>query len=206
MSGLREHLLAVLHPAPESNASVLPEALDDAWDDASVDLLPAVLQPAAVLIPLIRRPHGYQILLTKRAANLKHHAGQISFPGGRAEDADVSPAATALRETQEEVGIEPSRVEIIGSLDRFQTISGYRITPLVGLVEAGFKLKLDADEVDEVFEVPLDFLLDSGNHQRRSKLYKGRQRQYFVIQYGAILIWGATAAMLVNFSKRYHRL
>jgi 8-oxo-dGTP pyrophosphatase MutT (NUDIX family) len=200
MNALREHLLGVLHPVPESEATVLPEVLDG----AEADLIPADLQPAAVLIPLIQRPTGWQVLLTKRTGHLKHHAGQISFPGGRVEDTDASPAAAALRETHEEVGIESGRVELVGSLDRFPTISGYRVTPLVGLVKAGFELKLGTQEVEEAFEVPLDFLLDSGNHQQRSAIFKGQERQFYVIEYDDYLIWGATAAMVVNFWSRYH--
>lgn len=200
MTGLREHLLAVLHPVPESESTELPEFIDP----AVLDLIPSDLQPAAVLVPLILRSTGWQVLLTKRTGHLKHHPGQISFPGGRVEDHDASPAAAALRETLEEVGIEPAEVELLGSLDRFPTISGYRVTPLVGLVQPGFELNLDEQEVAEAFEIPLDFLLDSGNHQQRSAEFKGRMRQFYVIEYQDYLIWGATAAMLVNFSSRYH--
>lgn len=200
MTGLREHLLAVLHPVPESESTKLPEVIDA----AALDLIPADLRPAAVLVPLILRSTGWQVLLTKRTGHLKHHPGQISFPGGRVEDCDASPAAAALRETQEEVGIEPALVELLGSLDRFPTISGYRVTPLVGLVQPGFELSIDEQEVAEAFEVPLDFLLDSGNHQQRSAEFKGQMRQFYVIEYKNYLIWGATAAMLVNFSSRYH--
>ena len=197
---MRQHLLVVLHPIPESEATVLPEVVDQ----AAVDLIPAELLPASVLVPLIQRPSGWNVLLTKRTGHLKHHAGQISFPGGRVEKADASPSAAALRETHEEVGIEPERVELVGCLDRFPTVSGYRVTPLVGLVQAGFELRLDTQEVDEAFEAPLDFLLDNGNHQRRSAMFKGQEREFYVIEYDGHLIWGATAAMLVNFSSRYH--
>jgi 8-oxo-dGTP pyrophosphatase MutT (NUDIX family) len=144
------------------------------------------------------------VLLTKRCGHLKHHPGQISFPGGSLEDQDSGPAATALRETHEEVGIEPTQVEVLGSLGRFPTISGYRVTPLIGLIRSEFVLKLDNEEVEEAFELPLDFLLDSGNHQQRSAMFKGQQREFYVIEHDSYLIWGATAAMLVNFSSRFH--
>ena len=202
MTSLREHLLAVLHPVPESESTILPELIDA----AAFDLIPGELRPAAVLVPLVQRQTGWQVLLTRRTGHLKHHPGQISFPGGRVEECDTSPAATALRETCEEVGIEPAQVELLGSLDRLPTISGYRVTPLVGLVRAEFVLSLDEQEVDEAFEIPLDFLLDSGNHQLRSAQFKGKERQFYAIEYEDYLIWGATAAMLVNFSSRYHNV
>jgi 8-oxo-dGTP pyrophosphatase MutT (NUDIX family) len=161
------------------------------------------LMPAAVLVPLVERPEGYTVLLTQRTAHLEHHAGQISFPGGRAEVEDATPIDTALREAEEEIGLQRRHVvEIAGFLDLYQTVTGFLVTPVVGFVTPPFELTLDAFEVAEAFEVPLAFILDANNHERRSMLYKGQQRQYYVIPYENRFIWGATAAMLVSFARR----
>ncbi len=163
------------------------------------------LTPAAVLVPLVERPQGYTVLLTQRTAHLEHHAGQISFPGGRAEEEDASPMETALREAEEEIGLHRRHVvEIAGFLDLYQTITGFLITPVVGFVTPPFELRLDAFEVAESFEVPLDFILDPQHHERRSMLYQGQPRQYYVISYKERFIWGATAAMLVNLARRFN--
>lgn len=161
------------------------------------------LMPAAVLMPLVERSEGYTVLLTQRTAHLEHHAGQISFPGGRAEDEDANPVDTALREAEEEIGLQRRHVvEIAGFLDLYQTVTGFLITPVVGFVTPPFELALDAFEVAEAFEVPLDFILDPRNHESRSMFYKGQHRRYYVIPYEDRFIWGATAAMLVNFARR----
>ena len=161
------------------------------------------LTPAAVLVPLVERAEGYTVLLTQRTAHLEHHAGQISFPGGRAEAEDESPVATALREAEEEIGLHRRHVvEIAGFLDLYETVTGFLVTPVVGFVTPPFELALDAFEVAEAFEVPLAFILDPRNHERRAMLYKGQQRSYYVIPYENRFIWGATAAMLVNFARR----
>jgi len=161
------------------------------------------LTPAAVLVPLVERPEGYTVLLTQRTAHLEHHAGQISFPGGRAEDEDASPVDTALREAEEEIGLRRRHVvEIAGFLDLYQTVTGFLVTPVVGFVTPPFELALDAFEVAEAFEVPLEFVLDARNHEYRSMFYKGQQRRYYVIPYEDRFIWGATAAMLVSFARR----
>jgi 8-oxo-dGTP pyrophosphatase MutT (NUDIX family) len=161
------------------------------------------LMPAAVLMPLVERSEGYTVLLTQRTAHLEHHAGQISFPGGRAEEEDANPVDTALREAEEEIGLQRRHVvEIAGFLDLYQTVTGFLITPVVGFVTPPFELALDAFEVAEAFEVPLDFILDPRNHESRSMFYKGQHRRYYVIPYEDRFIWGATAAMLVNFARR----
>jgi 8-oxo-dGTP pyrophosphatase MutT (NUDIX family) len=161
------------------------------------------LTPAAVLVPLIERSDGYTVLLTQRTAHLEHHAGQISFPGGRAEEGDASPVETALREAEEEIGLQRRHVvEIAGFLDLYQTVTGFLVTPVVGLVTPPFDLRLDAFEVAEAFEVPLEFILDPRHHEHRSMSYKGQQRRYYVIPYEDRFIWGATAAMLVGFARR----
>ena len=156
------------------------------------------LRPAAVLVPVVRREAGLTILLTQRTDHLYDHAGQISFPGGRSEAHDASPAATALRETFEEIGLPHAHVEVLGSLPEYTTVTGYQVTPVVGLVRSPPALNLDAFEVAEAFEVPLAFFLDPVNHQRNTLQYQGRTRHYYAMPYESRYIWGATAGMLMN--------
>jgi 8-oxo-dGTP pyrophosphatase MutT (NUDIX family) len=160
---------------------------------------------ASVLIALVDRPDGVGILLTQRTDHLKDHAGQISFPGGRAEDYDASPVDTALRETEEEIGLHRRYIEVLGLLPEYMTITGYRVTPVVALVAPPFELAPDANEVAEVFEVPLAFLMNGANHERRElTLPEGAGRRHFyAMPYEDYFIWGATAAMLRNL---YHFL
>lgn len=160
-------------------------------------------RPAAVLVPLVNRANGLHLLLTQRSADLPDHPGQISFPGGRREPEDVSFAACALRETQEETGLAPDRIEVLGELPTYETVTGYRVTPVVGWVEPPFALTPDPVEVADVFEVPLDFVLDPANHQRHFRLMAQRRRDFFAIPYRDRYIWGATAAMILIF---YHAL
>jgi 8-oxo-dGTP pyrophosphatase MutT (NUDIX family) len=167
--------------------------------DLDPDYKPAgELTPAAVLVPLIDRAEGMSVLLTQRTDHLSDHAGQVSFPGGKIDDTDADAVAAALRETQEEVGIEPARVEVVGRLDDYVTGTGFSITPVVGLLEPGFKVTPDPFEVAEVFEVPLAFFLDAANHHRESRFWRGRTRHFYVMPYEHHYIWGATAGMLVN--------
>ena len=156
------------------------------------------IRPAAVLVPLVRRESGLTVLFTRRTAHLNDHAGQISFPGGRCEPGDAYPAETALREAAEEIGLVPARVEVLGELGKYVTVTGYRVTPVVGLVTPPLELRPDDFEVAEVFEVPLEFLLDPANHQRNSVVHEGRERHYYAIPYRQYYIWGATAGMLMN--------
>ncbi|MCX9158375.1 CoA pyrophosphatase [Niveibacterium sp. 24ML] len=153
---------------------------------------------AAVLVPLVVRPHGLQVLLTKRTAHLNHHPGQISFPGGRIEADDVSPTAAALRETEEETGLAPALIELLGELPAFDTSTGFRISPVVGIVRPPFELTPDPFEVAEVFEVPLSFLLDRANHQRHEIVWRGRVRHYWAMPWGDYYIWGATAGIILS--------
>jgi 8-oxo-dGTP pyrophosphatase MutT (NUDIX family) len=152
--------------------------------------------PAAVLVPLVNQPEGVTVLLTQRTGHLHDHAGQISFPGGRVDEADADRVATALREAAEEIGIAPSAVEIIGSLPEWDIPTGFRVTPVVGWIEPPLHLSLDAFEVAEVFEVPLAFFLDPANHERHCDEINGRTRNYFAMPYQGRNIWGATAGML----------
>jgi 8-oxo-dGTP pyrophosphatase MutT (NUDIX family) len=162
---------------------------------------------ASVLIPVIARDDGPRILLTRRTAHLRDHAGQISFPGGRAEAHDDSAVHTALRETEEEVGLAREHVQVLGQLNPYTTVTSYRVTPVVALVQPGFTLALDAFEVEEAFEVPLSFLMTPAHHRRHALLWQGGLRQFLSMPWqghdaGGLpreyFIWGATAAMLRN--------
>lgn len=159
---------------------------------------------AAVLIPMVLRPDGVRVMLTQRAAHLHDHAGQISFPGGRIETDDASPVAAALREAQEETGLPPEYVDVLGTMPAYVTSTGFSVTPVVSLVRPGFTLVADTFEVAEIFEVPLSFLMNPAHH----RLYQatqddGRVRQYYAMPWERYFIWGATAGMLRNL---YHAL
>jgi 8-oxo-dGTP pyrophosphatase MutT (NUDIX family) len=158
----------------------------------------AARRRASVLVPIVTRAGGLTMLFTRRTAHLRNHSGQIAFPGGGAEPGDASAEATALRETHEEIGLEPARVEVLGRLSDYHTRTDYRVTPVVGLVAPPFELSLDAHEVDEAFEVPLDFLLDPANHLRQQREFEGRAVPFYAIPYHDYYIWGATAGMLIN--------
>lgn len=153
---------------------------------------------AAVLVPIVEHDGGETILLTKRTDTLAKHAGQVSFPGGSIDAADENAVAAALRETREEIGLPSDYVQVQGALDTYRTGTGFEITPIVGTVRPGFTLDIHSGEVAAAFEVPLDFILDRRNHQRRSAIWQGRRRHYYAMPYGEFYIWGATAAMLVN--------
>jgi 8-oxo-dGTP pyrophosphatase MutT (NUDIX family) len=164
-------------------------------------LFPAEPARAAVLVPLVERPTGLQVLLTQRASHLKNHPGQVSFPGGRIESTDAGPWEAALRETQEEIGLEPQFVTRAGYLQDHLVISGFRVTPAVGFVQPGFNLQLDETEVENVFEVPLEFVLDVRNHLPRDRSIAGHTIITHEIPYEGRQIWGATASMLITFAR-----
>ena len=159
------------------------------------------LTSAAVLVPIVDRPKGLTLLLTRRTDHLRDHAGQVSFPGGRMEPEDVIPETTALRETEEEIGLSSERVRLVGRLDRYITRTGYEVVPIVGIVDPPFTVRADPFEVAEIFEVPLAFMVDPKNHRRHSRLYKGEQRVFYAMPYNGHYIWGATAGMIVNLSE-----
>lgn len=175
-----------------------------AWDPETGEETPfqpgLKLRRAAVLVPLVDRPEGLTVLLTQRTEHLTSHAGQISFPGGRAEDVDSSPIETALRESEEEIGLHRRHVEIVGVLPEYVTASAYRVRPVVALVTPPFDLVADPNEVAEIFEVPLAFLMNGANHQRMSfELPEGAgRRSFYAMPYERFFIWGATAGMLRN--------
>ena len=159
------------------------------------------LVAAAVLVPIVLREPELTVLLTQRTAHLHDHAGQVSFPGGRCEAGDASPVATALREAQEEVGLDHARVEVLCMLPEYITGTGFAVTPVVGLVHPPLNLKLDDFEVADVFEPPLAFLLDPANRSRQRLEYRGEWREYWAIPWRGRYIWGATAAMLVGLGQ-----
>jgi 8-oxo-dGTP pyrophosphatase MutT (NUDIX family) len=160
--------------------------------------LPPTFSRAAVMVPIVDRPEGLTVLLTQRASHLKHHPGQISFPGGRMESNDAGPWEAAVREAQEEIGLAPEHVSLAGYLHDHLVITGYIITPAVAFVRPGFDLRLDTTEVEEAFEVPLDFVLDPVNHVARTRVFAGQTFTTHDIPYGARHIWGATAGMLIS--------
>ncbi|UEM04640.1 CoA pyrophosphatase [Skermanella rosea] len=165
---------------------------------------PAQLRHAAVLVPLVERPDGMTVIFTQRTAHLAAHAGQISFPGGGMEPTDQDALACALRETSEEIGLAPERVEVAGRLDTYVTRTGFEITPIVGFVRPPFILNPDPFEVAEVFEVPLDFFLKPGAARKETRQFQGTQRYFYVFPYEHRYIWGATAGMLVNLVDVLH--
>jgi 8-oxo-dGTP pyrophosphatase MutT (NUDIX family) len=183
-----------------------PDAPDTPSDfDLSPDLVPEVarapLAPAAVLIPVVARSE-LTVLLTQRTEHLSRHAGQIAFPGGRMEPTDHDATATALREAEEEIGLDPSFVEPLGYLDAYRTGTGFRIFPVVGLVREGFTLTLDQREVADAFEVPLTFLMDAANYRTEARTWLGVERRFYAVPFEQRYIWGATAGIMRNMHRR----
>ncbi len=200
-AGLPEQLAAPRHVDLELLRSVLLQrpASADPVIEAGVERQDLVA--ASVLFPIVLREQGPTVLLTQRTEHLRDHAGQISFPGGRAEEDDLSPQHTALREAKEEIGLLPRHVEVVGFLPEYRTVTGYRITPVVAFLTPPFELRPDPSEVAEVFEVPLAFLMNPANHQRHSREYQGRTRHFFAMPYGRHFIWGATAGIIVTLAR-----
>jgi 8-oxo-dGTP pyrophosphatase MutT (NUDIX family) len=187
---LRSRLLASPPPLP-----LQPKrGKDDLFPEAGRRLI-----PSAVVVPIVARPEP-TVLFTKRSENLSRHGGQVSFPGGRAQASDASLAATALREMQEETGIAAAFVTVTGYLDAFETITGYAVLPVVGLLRTGFTLVPNAAEVEDIFEVPLAFLLDPVNRQEE----RGGKRRFYFFHYKTHYIWGATAAIVAELAERLH--
>ena len=197
---LRERLADTRPPADPLEVTMPPGA--ERWPPDLRDAVLSTLRPAGVLMPLIDRDTGLNVLLTQRSGALKHHAGQIAFPGGGMEDVDADIAATALRETHEEVGIAPDEVSIIGYLDPMATISSYAVTPVIGLIPDSVELILDPSEVELAFEVPLGFLLDRQNVVAGERQWQGRTIPVVEMRYEGHRIWGATAYFLLRLRKK----
>lgn len=193
MTGITDlqRLRACLAPRPGLHGAILESAPEN--DETT---------PAAVLVPIVLRTDQPTVLLTKRTAHLRDHAGQISFPGGRLEPDDAGPVHAALRETEEEIGLSSRHVEVIGYLPDYLTGTGFSVTPVVAFIMPPFDLHPDPYEVAEVFEVPLSFLLDPVNHQQHEIQWRGKLRKFHAMPYGDRYIWGATAGMIVSLSRR----
>ena len=170
-------------------------------DHADLDAIATPLAQAAVLVPVTDRAEP-GVILTRRTDTLSKHAGQVAFPGGRIDAGDADATAAALREASEEIGLAREHVTLVGTADRYRTVTGFEVTPVVGVVPPDLIFTPAVAEVADVFEVPLGFLLDSGNHMEASVEWQGRNRHYYEIFWGEHRIWGATAAMIVNLSRR----
>lgn len=161
-----------------------------------------VLRPAAVLIPLIDRPTGLSLILTKRASGLKHHPGQIAFPGGKQDEGDSDLVSTALREAMEEIALPTNAVSILGEIAPHETVTGFRVTPILGHVTRDFVPVSEPGEVAEVFEVPVDMVLDQERFKVQSRHWRGQRRYYYTVPWGPYYIWGATARMLFTLAAQ----
>ena len=202
--------LALIRLQSEPSDQIFDPRSERSWAPSDFDLNPDmvadfavmdVARPAAVLIPVIARDE-LTVLLTQRSDNLSTHAGQISFPGGRVDPDDASIIAAALREAEEEIGLDRRFVEPLGFIDSYRTGTGFRISPVVALVQPDFVLQLNPSEVTDAFEVPLSFLMNQANHQRHSRDWRGRVRDFYAMPYGERYIWGATAGMIKNLHMR----
>ncbi len=179
---------------------VAPDPAGDGsgWERGHENIVVETLVPAAVLVPLIERREGMTVLLTRRTDRLKRHPGQVAFPGGRAHEDDATPERTALREAEEEIGLAPDRVELIGRLNVRYTGTGFRVTPVVGLIVPPVALRADPSEVAHIFEVPLADVLDPAKHRLEVQVREGRERAFHVLEHPEQYIWGLTARLLVN--------
>ncbi len=175
---------------------------DHDLNPAGAPLQETTFTPAAVLVPIVMREEGLTVILTRRATHLAKHAGQISFPGGRADDVDQTAVDTALRESEEEIALKPELVDVVGALNTYITVTKYSVTPVVGLVNPSFDLRPEVGEVSEIFEVPLEFLMDPGNRKKHSGFHNGVERFWYAIPFQDYYIWGATAGMIKDLSER----
>ncbi len=187
--------------------------IEHAWRDHGDHILnPATLleveglklKDAAVLVPVVDDPDGAKVILTQRTAKLRKHSGQVAFPGGGIDEGDLSPEVAALREAEEEIGLDPSFVETVGRLPQYLSGTGFRIVPVLSVVRRGFVIKPNPDEVDAVFEVPLSFLMNPDNHQRDSRTWQGIIRHFYVMPYGERHIWGITAGIIRTLYERLY--
>jgi 8-oxo-dGTP pyrophosphatase MutT (NUDIX family) len=196
---MRQHILERLAELPPIEELLTADDLEKQHDASR-----QALEPAAVLLLVVNHPEP-TVVLTQRTSHLAHHAGQIAFPGGRREGVDESPESTALREAEEEIGLDAARVELLGRLPEYRTGTGFAVTPVVGWVEPPLTYTPDPHEVADVFEVPLAFLMNTANHRYESAFYRGRMRHYWAMPYGERFIWGATAGMIVTFQRLMNR-
>ncbi|CUA84355.1 8-oxo-dGTP pyrophosphatase MutT and related house-cleaning NTP pyrophosphohydrolases, NUDIX family [Chelatococcus sambhunathii] len=193
-----------LYPQPHGAVGAVRLRGDHDLAGVRPDVAADIARPAAVLVPIVTRSTGVNLLLTQRAAHLRQHSAQIAFPGGKMDPEDATPLTTALREAQEEIGLDRDHVRPLGYLDEYLSATGYRIVPVVGHVTPGFTLTVNREEVDEAFEVPLDFLMDAANHQRHSREWRGTLRHYYAMPFGERYIWGVTAGIIRNLYERLY--
>src|SRR6056297_4142107 len=204
ISALRERILAALadSAAPRDPTLATPPSVYGDVPEGLRRHFAGRKTPAGVLIPLLARGADYHVLFTRRSPDLRHHPGQVSFPGGRMEPEDRDVTDAALREAEEEVGLPRGHVRIAGYLEPHLTITGYAVTPVVGFVHQGFEIRVDPGEVEEAFEVPLDFLMDERNLRRAWREFEGSEIPVYEYHYGGHRIWGATASMLVTLRNK----
>lgn len=187
-----------------------PEAAGEAHGDHALNpdlaelILGQKLRDAAVLVPVVGHSAGATVILTKRTETLRAHSGQIAFPGGAIDADDGSPEAAALREAEEEIGLGAEEVDVVGRMPDYTTGSGYRIAPVLGVLRPGFRLRINPDEVDAAFEVPLAFLMDPANHRRESRIWNERERHYYTMPFGDRYIWGVTAGIIRALYERLY--
>jgi 8-oxo-dGTP pyrophosphatase MutT (NUDIX family) len=200
LRALIEHRLVDTHPPtdPAQSGAMLTAEMDP----LIAKMLPSRLIAAAVLIPIVHRPNGLTVLFTQRSANLRNHAGQVSFPGGRMEPDDEGPYGAALRETEEEIGLSREFISLAGYLDPHLTLTGFWISPVVAFVRPGFTLTVDHREVDETFEAPLEFFLDPANHTAGERIVNGTAIPVIDLHYEGRVIWGATANMMLTLYRQ----
>lgn len=196
-------------PDPDPYAAILNALTKPGRPTSDFDLNPdsvranrRTLRPAAVLVAFESGPDGLRVILTKRASHLKHHPGQIAFPGGKVEEADHSVVATALREAQEEIGLDPKNVTILGTTEPHETVTAFQVTPVFARIAPGFCPVPQDSEVEEVFSVPFAHLADPANYRIEGRLWRGARRRYYVVPYGPYYIWGATARILRALADR----
>jgi 8-oxo-dGTP pyrophosphatase MutT (NUDIX family) len=192
-------LAATLRDALERGHRHSPELI--AGDVLEGEEIGAGITPAAVLVAVVERPEP-GVLLTLRPDTMRKHPGQVSFPGGRIDPGDDGAVAAALREAEEEIGLPPAQVEVVGVADRYVTVTGFEVTPVVGIVPPDLPLTPHPGEVAALFEAPLHYLLDPNHQMERTAMWRGRERHYYEIEWDGRRIWGATAAMIVNLSRR----
>jgi len=206
-AAFRAHAEKRLYAEPQPDAFDplhLPKHGDHRLSEMLAPADGALHRPAAVLIPIIARRGEATVLLTHRSAHLKDHAGQIAFPGGKMALSDTTPIHTALREAEEEIGLEGRFIEPIGYLDPYLSSTGFRIMPVVAIIDPGHRIMIDPNEVESIFEVPLGFLMDPTRHEQHSREWRGAMRRYYAMPYGEHYIWGVTAGIIRNLYERVY--